>query len=76
MTTDTARVPMDNTKLDVKGRPICCLCNKPLRKNRSSTFWAFDTKAVSPYGWQGNGFFCKIDCAAAYGVLKASVAGH
>jgi len=51
--------PVEPTSsLDADGWPICVKCEKRLRAQ------------FGGYGWNGNGHFCSIRCAAEWADLK------
>lgn len=49
----------NQSKLDAGGRPICVYCEKRLRWNVG-------------YGYEGQGIFCSMKCAATWGNIKAA----
>lgn len=45
------------SSVDAEGRPVCAWCRKRLRWNTG-------------YGYEGEGFFCNMKCAATWANLK------
>lgn len=48
-----------NSRLDADGKPICVWCDKRLRFRIG-------------WGYEGEGIFCRMKCAADWGNAKAS----
>jgi len=60
------------TRLSDAGKPICVMCDKPLRPFSGRSLWWKFSDAVQSFGWQGNSIFCTQRCAAEWGITKAA----